>query len=469
MTYQLKLFNTLSRQVEEFKPLSPGMVKIYCCGPTVYDYQHIGNFKTFLIEDLLIRTLKLAGLQVKFIMNITDVGHLASDADEGEDKMLIAARREKKKSMEIAQYYTDKFLEDWDKLNITRPETFCKATDHIAEMIAMIKTLEEKGFAYLADGNVYFDVMRFKEYGQLALLDLEKLQAGARVEVDQNKRSPFDFVLWFTKSKFENHELLWDSPWGKGYPGWHIECSAMASKYLGENIDIHCGGVDHIPVHHTNEIAQAEAAFGHKWVNFWVHSEFILINSEKMAKSKGNFLKLDDLTAQGYEPAVYRTLILGTHYRKQLNFSKDSMDNALRVLQKLKAEVLKLKSTDTPAEKLSDSAEKYATAFREAVFNDLNTPQALAQVWGLLDDKDISSAEKLSLLYYFDQILGLKISDWQAETIDVPEAVKILLEKRAAARQSKNWAESDRLRDEIKSLGFVVKDNAQGQSLTKLQ
>ncbi len=463
-----KLYNTLTREVSDFQPINSEEVKIYCCGPTVYDYQHIGNFKTFLMENLLVKALRIAGYQVKFVMNITDVGHLTSDADDGEDKMMIAAKREKKKSYEIADFYTNKFFEDWDLLKMIRPDIVCKASDHIQEMIAMIKTLEDKGFAYVANGNVYFDVSKLKDYGKLAKLDLKKLQAGTTIEVDAHKKGPFDFVLWFTNSKFTNHELLWDSPWGEGYPGWHIECSAMSMKYLGEQIDIHCGGIDHVPVHHTNEIAQSEAATGNKWVNFWVHSEFILLNSEKMSKSKGGFITLDTLTADGIDPLAYKMLCLGTHYRKQINYSSESLTNASRNLQKIYSALETLTiNPQVNLTKLSTEAESYWTNFKTAIFNDLNTPQALAVLWQAIDDQTLVAVDKLNLILHFDQILGFDLSNWKPSKIEIPSEVQALLELRKDARLNKNWEQSDALRVQIANYGFEVKDLGAEQTITK--
>jgi cysteinyl-tRNA synthetase len=458
----INLYNTLTRTVETFKPLEPGKVKIYCCGPTVYNYQHIGNLKTYIFEDILVRTLRYFGYEVKHVMNITDVGHLVSDADEGEDKMLVAMKREKKKSYEIAEYYTEAFFKDCQALNIKRPDIVCKATDHIQEMIDLIKRLEANGLTYIKGGNVYFDVEKFPSYGKLALLDLEKLKAGARVEVDSNKRHPADFVLWFTKSKFENQELQWDSPWGRGYPGWHIECSAMAMKYLGEQFDIHCGGIDHIPVHHTNEIAQSEGATGKPWVNFWMHSEFILLNKEKMSKSKGGFLVLSDLV--GFEPLDYRFLVLGSHYRSQLNFSEEAMEGARASRNSLKSKAKSMMdSTDIP---MLPPEHELLSDFNEAVSSDLNTPLALAKLREILDNESFDVKTRLGALKTADLILGIDVESW-FKADEIPESVLKLASDRQAAREKKNWAESDRLRDEIRKLGFNVEDSKSGQKITK--
>lgn len=460
---QIKLFNTLTRSIEPFTPRVQGNIGIYCCGPTVYNFQHIGNLKTYIFEDVLVRTLRRAGYQVKHVMNITDVGHLVSDADDGEDKMLVAMRREKKKSHEIAQYYTDIFFDDCQKLNIKRPDIVCKATDHIQEMIELSKKIEANGYAYFSNGNLYFDVARFPEYGKLALLKLDTLQAGARIEVDEHKRSPQDFVLWFTKSKFENQELQWDSPWGKGYPGWHIECSAMAVKYLGEQFDIHCGGIDHIPVHHTNEIAQTEAATGKKpWVSVWMHSDFMVINKQKMSKSSGGFITLKDLIGDGVTPEAYRYFCLTASYRSQLNFSMDALSSAGDAVKKLRSVVIRLKSEAGPEIKGAAIEHPRLKDFNDALFNDLNTPQALAEVWNVVNSKEIDAVQKLSLLYSMDDILGLGINTWHEEGVEIPPDIANLLKQREDARKAKNWAESDRIRDQILSLGFIIEDSKEG-------
>ena len=333
----VKVFNSLGRETQELKPLKKDHIGLYCCGPTVYNYQHIGNLRTYIFEDLLVRTLRYAGYKVNHVMNITDVGHLVSDADDGEDKMALASKREGKKSEEIASYYTDIFFKHCEMLNIEKPTIVCKATEHIAEMITLIKKLLEVGAAYQAGGNVYFDVSKDSDYGKLAGLDLEALQSGARIEVDSQKRNPQDFALWFTKSKFENQELQWDSPWGRGYPGWHIECSAMAEKYLGPEFDIHCGGIDHIPVHHTNEIAQSETASGKPFAHVWMHGGFLVVDKAKMSKSTGGFLTLDKINEEGLDPLAYRLFCLSGSYRKELSWSLDAVKSANTRLKKLRA------------------------------------------------------------------------------------------------------------------------------------
>lgn len=468
MPEKVKLYNTLSRSVEVLETLSPGKAGIYCCGPTVYDFQHIGNFKTFICEDILVRTLRHAGYDVTHVMNITDVGHLTGDNDEGEDKMALAARREGKTSWDIARFYTEKFFEDWDILKLSRPDITCKATDHISEMIALIQKIFEQGYAYESNGNVYFDVMKFKEYGKLAGLDLEKLQAGARIEIDPDKKSPYDFALWFTRSKFGDQEMQWDSPWGRGYPGWHIECSAMSMKYLGEQFDIHCGGIDHIPVHHTNEIAQSEAATGKPWVSVWMHSEFILLNKEKMSKSKGGFLVLDDLINKGFDPLSFRMLVLSAHYRAQLNFSWEAVENAERNLDKLKKAVLRFKAESVSAESLSSTGQALMNEFDAAMYSDLNTPRALAALWKAINDPDMSAGEKLAVLYRMDEVFGFRLIEWEEESIAIPEEATELLNQRTRAREEKDYAKADEIRDKLQEIGFQIEDSPEGPKLKKV-
>lgn len=458
------LFNTLTRGMEELKPIKSPEVKIYCCGPTVYAFQHIGNFRTFLFEDLLVRTLRFAGYQVQHVMNITDVGHLVNDQDAGEDKMLVAARREKKRSHEIAEYYTNKFFEDWDRLKLMRPQVVCKATEHIKDMVDLIERIAKNGKTYLSGGNVYFDVAQCADYGKLAQLDLLGQKAGTRVDIDANKRNPFDFVLWFTKSKFENQELQWDSPWGRGYPGWHIECSAMSMRYLGEQFDIHCGGVDHIPVHHTNEIAQSEAATGKPWVGMWMHGEFLLLNNLKMSKSAGTFTVLDDVIARGFDPLAYRYFCLSGHYRQQISLSWEAVEGANNALQRLKEQVLALKDAG-PGGAIGEAGQPYLQRFAEAITHDLNAPQALAAMWELLGAKNIAPAEKLAVLERFDSVLGFDISSMSRG--EVPAEVQALLEEREVARKAKNWGRSDELRVEIEARGFTLKDSPKGPVVTK--
>jgi len=463
---QVKLFNTLSRTVELLSPLQTGKINLYCCGPTVYNYQHIGNLRTYLFEDLLVRTLRRAGYQVKHVMNITDVGHLVSDADVGEDKMLVAAKREGRKSQEVAEFYTEIFFKHCEQLNINRPDVVCKATDHIPQMIELIKMLEEKDIAYLAGGNVYFDVAKFSEYGKLAQLDLEALMSGARIEIDANKRSPLDFALWFTKSKFENQELQWESPWGRGYPGWHIECSAMARAYLGDEFDIHCGGIDHIPVHHTNEIAQSQGATGKCPAKIWMHGNFLVASTsdgdnQKMSKSTGEFLTLDLLEKRGIDPLAFRLFCLGTSYRSELSWSWQALDSASRALNKIRDQVLALKEVQTLG--TAKASQGYLDELDEAIFNDLGLPKAVAILHRLLGDSSLSTGDRLETLSDFDQIFGLNLVSTTEELIP-PEIVE-LAEQRMTAKKQKNFAQADLLRDDILNRGYLVEDHKDGFKL----
>jgi cysteinyl-tRNA synthetase len=458
----VKLFNTLTRTVETVSPIEPGKISLYCCGPTVYNYQHIGNLRTYIFEDLLVRTLRRAGYKVQHVMNITDVGHLVSDADVGEDKMLVAAKREGRKSQEIAKFYTDIFFNHCALLNIVRPDVVCNATDHIPQMIEMIKMLEEKDIAYKAGGNVYFDVNKFAEYGKLAQLDLDSLMSGARIEVDSNKRSPLDFALWFTKSKFENQELQWDSPWGTGYPGWHIECSAMSRKYLGDEFDIHCGGIDHIPVHHTNEIAQSQGATGKCPARVWMHGNFLVANTsdgenQKMSKSTGEFLTLDLLQEKQHDPMDYRLFCLGTSYRSELSWSWQALDAASRSFAKIREQILLLKQSDT--EDAQPSSE-YVNEFEEAIFNDLAMPKALAVFHRLLKDGSLSAAVRLRTIAEFDQIFGLDLLS--VKETEIPKEITELAQKRLEAKKAKNYSLADTLRKEITERGYAVEDSVDG-------
>lgn len=463
----LTLFNTLSRKKELFVPIDPKIVSMYTCGPTVYHYMHIGNLRSFLFEDILKRTLLFNKFKVKHVMNITDVGHLTSDADDGEDKMLKGARREGKTVWEVAEFYTKAFQTDYLALNLIKPNIWCKATDHIKEQIDMIKTLEKKGFTYIAGGNVYFNTAKLTDYGKLAKLDL-KAQTKARVEKDKQKKNPSDFVLWFTKSKFQDQEMKWDSPWGTGYPGWHIECSAMATKYLGEQFDIHSGGIDHIPVHHTNEIAQSEAALETKpWAKYWLHNEFLILASgDKMAKSGDNFLTLSVLKDKGIEPLDYRYFCLGTHYRIPLTCSFEGLEGAKTARRRLNEKVLELKNNGAKQiSKLSTGASTYLSKFTDDINDDMNTSKALATMWDLLKEDELTASEKYTLLLKFDEVLGFNLAALTEEKI--PMAVTKLAKERLLARQNKEWKKSDELRDKIKALGWIVGDTKDGFELKK--
>ncbi len=468
MPESIILYNTLNRKKEVFVPLRKGKVGLYTCGPTVYHYAHVGNLRSYIFEDILKRTLLFNKLKVTHVMNITDVGHLTSDADEGEDKMLKGARREGKTVWEIAEFYTQAFMQDIAKLNIVSPLVVCKASDHIKEQIKMIQMLEKKGFTYTAGGNVYFDTSKLDDYGKLARLNLNA-KSQARVEKDSHKRNNHDFVLWFTKSKFQDQEMKWPSPWGVGYPGWHIECSAMATKYLGEQFDIHCGGIDHIPVHHTNEIAQSEGATGKKpWVSFWLHGEFLVIHSgDKMAKSGENFITLSTLESKGFDALDYRYFCLGTQYRMPLMFSYEALEGAKVARKRLNEKVLELKEQKKNDTKIhQDFQEKYLVQFTEQINDDLNTPQVLATLWTVIKDEKLTATDKYSLILQFDKIFGFNLGLLKKEKVVIPAAVKRLAEEREVARQQKDWKKSDELRDKIKAMGWVIADTKEGYEIT---
>lgn len=461
----LTFYNTLTRKRETFKPLKKDQVGLYTCGPTVYHYAHIGNLRSYIFEDILKRVLLFNHFKVNHLMNITDVGHLTSDSDEGEDKMLKGAKREKKTVKQVAAFYTKTFKDDIEKLHIIEPDVWCKATDHIKEQIEMIKTLEKKKFTYLKGGNVYFDTSKIKDYGKLAKLDINA-ESKARVKKDPNKKNPHDFVLWFTKSKFQEQEMKWSSPWGKsGYPGWHIECSAMATKYLGKQFDLHCGGIDHIPVHHTNEIAQSEAALGKKpWVKYWLHNEFLVLpQGERMSKSKENFITLSTLEEKGYSPLDYRYLCLTASYRKPLMFSYEALESSKTARKKLFDKVLEL---DKKGKENKSRQKKYLNQFTKDVNDDLNTPKALATMWEVLKDSKLSDKDTYFLLLQFDRIFGFNLGSLKEEKI--PAEVKGLAEERSKARNKKDWKKSDELREKIKKLGYDIGDTKEGYELSKI-
>ena len=468
------LYNPLSHKKELFQPNSPDVVKMYTCGPTVYHFAHIGNLRTYIMEDVLEKTLKYLGYNVKRVMNITDVGHLSSDADTGEDKMLKGAKRENKSVMEIAQFYTDAFMADCAKLNIAIPEIVQPATGCIPEFIAMVEGLLEKGFAYLAGGNVYFDTSKLDKYYVFNDHDAEDLDTGVRdgVEEDTNKRNKNDFVLWFTKSKFEDQALKWDSPWGVGYPGWHIECSGISMKYLGEDLDIHCGGIDNAFPHHTNEIAQTESFIGHKWCNFWFHVMHLNDESGKMSKSKGDFLTVSLLEKKGYDPMAYRLFCLQSHYRKNLVFTWENLDNAVVAYNKL---VTKIASMKDDGEVDQEVFAKLKERFVGALNGDLNTSVAVTAVYDVLKAKT-NDATKLAALADFDQVLSLNLLS-AADALRKKEAeeasasadpeIDALVAARTAAKKAKNFAEADRIRDELKAKGIEIIDTPQGTKWRK--
>ncbi len=468
---QLSLFNSLGRKLETFAPLVPGKVGFYGCGPTVYNFAHIGNLRAYVTHDILSRTLRRAGYAATYVMNVTDVGHLTGDDDSGDDKMVKSAAERGQSVLEIARYYTDAFFADTERLNVRKPDVVCKATEHIGDMIALIERIEANGFTYSAGGNLYFDITKFPSYGELANLNMDDLKAGARIDVDPNKRNPHDFVLWFTKSKFENQALVWDSPWGRGYPGWHIECSAMSMKYLGESFDIHAGGIDHIPIHHTNEIAQSEAATGKKWVRYWIHNEFLVLDRGKMSKSKGGFLTLQTLVDAGYDPLDYRYFLLGGHYRSQLQFSYPALDGAKNARRSLADRVRALAKAAGGAQAavpLGDKARGYLAAFDEHLSQDLNTPRALADLWGLLKDTEVPPAEALRAAFDMDGVLGFDLEKEAGgaaqEDEDPAFAAEIdaLVAERAAAKKARDFAKADALRDTIKAKGIALEDGPSG-------
>ena len=469
----MRIYNTLSHKVEEFVPREAGKVGMYTCGPTVYHYAHIGNLRSYIMEDVLEKYLRFTGLDVKRVMNITDVGHLTSDGDTGDDKMLKGAKREHKSVMEIAQFYTDAFFADCKKLNIKTPDVVVPATTYVDEFIRVISSLMDKGYAYEAGGNIYFDTSKTDNYNVFHNFTEDDLEVGVRegVEEDTNKRNKADFVLWFTKSKFDDQELKWESPWGVGYPGWHIECSCISMKNLGEYLDLHCGGVDNIFPHHTNEIAQSEAYLGHKWCNYWFHVHHLNTSSGKMSKSKGEFLTVSLLEEKGYDPLVYRFFCLQSHYRKGLVFTWENLDNAKAAYNKLTARIGKIVSDakDTKAE--PDEISALEEGFRAAMDDDLNTSNAMTALYDILK-AEASPAAKAAAIENIDKVLSLGLIEAAKKSAepsedDIPEEVKALAEERAQARKAKDFAKADELRDRIAALGYTVKETRQGTVITK--
>ncbi|BDF69996.1 cysteine--tRNA ligase [Oscillospiraceae bacterium] len=465
----MKLYNSLSHTKEDFVPREPGKVKMYTCGPTVYHFAHIGNLRSYIMEDVLEKFLRYDGYDVTRVMNITDVGHLSSDADTGEDKMLKGAQREHKSVMEIAQFYTDAFFSDCEKLNIKRPDVVQPATGMIGDYIKVIESLLEKGYAYPAGGNIYFDTSKLEQYYVFNDHDEEDLAVGVResVEEDDNKRNKADFVLWFTKSKFEDQALKWDSPWGVGYPGWHIECSCISMKYLGEYLDLHCGGIDNAFPHHTNEIAQSEAYLGHPWCKYWFHVHHLNTAGGKMSKSKGEFLTVSLLEEKGYDPLVYRLFCLQSHYRKGLEFSFENLDNTRAAYDKLVSRVAALKcGGDGPVDEAA--AARYRAAFTEALGSDLNTSLGVTCLYDVLK-ADTDDGTKALLVASFDQVLGLDLMkkaaalrEKEAAPVEGAAEIEALIAQRAAAKKAKDFAEADRIRDALKDMGIEIKDTPQG-------
>ena len=461
----LKIYNTLTRDKEEFKSIDEKVVKIYTCGPTVYSYAHIGNMRAFIFMDNLRKVLKLNGYELKHVMNITDVGHMTSDADDGEDKMNKAAREQKISPWEIADKYTKAFLVDLDKLNIERTEVICKATDHVKEMEEYVKKIVENGYGYETSKGVYFDTSKLPSYGELSRANIKENKAGARVEVDSEKRNPLDFALWIKAP--ENHIMKWDSKWGICYPGWHIECSAMSNKYLGNKFDIHTGGIDAIPIHHENEIAQSKGAYGNNPANYWMHVEFLQVDGGKMSKSLGNNYTVEDLENKGYSPLAFRYLTYTAHYRNKLNFTWEALDASQKALDRLKdAYIMHFQGKDDINE---IEINKYVDKFKENLNDDLNFPAALAVVWDVAKCS-VKSPKLADLLLEFDKVLSLDIDrkEDKKEDLNISKEILDLLEKRKEARLNKDFTTSDKIRDELKDMGYAVIDSKEGQKLEKI-
>ncbi len=491
----LKLFNTMGKTLQEFKPIHEGFVGFYGCGPTVYNYAHIGNLRAYVFLDILDRTLTYLGYNIKHVMNITDVGHLTGDNDDGEDKMKKSAEERHQSVLEVAQFYTDAFMKDIDALNIRHPDVICKATEHIPDMIELIKKIEANGHTYMAGGNLYYDISTYPDYAKLANLNMDELKVGAgkrkKVVVDKNKRNPGDFVLWFTKSKFEDQAMTWDSPWGRGYPGWHIECSAMSMKYLGKHFDIHTGGIDHVPVHHTNEIAQSEGSFTEQeskegpWVNYWLHNDFLILEGGKMSKSSGNFITLQTklpkekgfcLTEKGYEPLDYRYFLLSGHYRKPLIFSFNAMDSAKNsrksLINKTKAILESSKGKAADLNSLSSKASEYLDAFKSDLENDLSTAQAMSRLQLATKDSELKPEEALALIIKMDSVLALSLVEeakkstepHQDDHQDDSEAQEIdkLVLARTEAKKVKDFETADKIRNDLAARGIIIIDTPTG-------
>ena len=458
----MKLYNTLTRKLQEFKPINKSEVGIYSCGPTVYWNQHIGHMYAYTQWDCLVRTFKYLGYKVKWVMNITDVGHMTSDEDTGEDKMEKGAKREGKTVWKIADEYIAQFKESLRLLNIRQPDVLCRATEHISEQIDLIKKIESRGFAYKTKTGLVFDTSKFPGYADFAKLNLNEQNAGARVEVDPEKKKPWDFLLWVTNQP--SHVMQWDSPWGKGFPGWHIECTAMSTKYLGETFDIHTGGKEHIPVHHTNEVAQAYGAFGRQTANYWLHNEWLTFDGQKISKSLGNSILVSDLQEKGYSPLALRYLILTSHYRSGLNFTWESLKAAHVALDKLRDRFKEWGNKKKEIIGLSVQAQGFNNSFKLALSNDMQLPQALAILWTMVDDRQIDQSEKLELLKEWDKVLGLKLEE-APRVSEIPQEVEELVKKREKLREDKKWEESDKVRREIENFGWIVDDTKEGSSV----
>jgi len=461
----MQLYNTKSRKIEKFIPYEDGIVRMYTCGPTVYHYAHIGNLRSYIMEDVLEKTLNYIGYNVKRVMNITDVGHLSSDADTGEDKMLKGAKRENKSVLDIAQIYTEAFFEDFKKLNIKKPEIVKEATAHIDDYIKIIEKLLETGYAYKAGGNIYFDTSKLTDYYVLTNHKEEDMAVGVRdgVEEDKEKKNKSDFVLWFTKSKFDDQELKWDSPFGYGYPGWHIECSGISMKYLGEYLDIHCGGVDNIFPHHTNEIAQSEAYLGHSWCKYWMHIEHLNDSTGKMSKSKGEFLTVSLLEQKGYNPLSYRLFCLSSHYRKQLVFSFEELDRFNNMYEKMLKRIFEIKKDLNGTIQL-EHVKNYKEMFKEKLKDDLNTANALTVLYEVIKNEDLTNDSKLELIKDFDKVLSLGLLDYKEKEIDeeLKKYIEQKIEERKTAKENKNYELADLIRKELEEKGIIIKDTRDG-------
>ncbi len=464
---QIKLYNTLTHKKEEFIPIKQKEVSIYSCGPTVYSYAHIGNFRTYIFVDSLRRMFKYNGYKLNHVMNITDVGHLTSDADTGEDKMEKAAKKEGKNPYEIAQFYTDAFMKDIASLNIDSPNIITKATDNINQMEEMVKEIIKNGYAYETSKGIYFDVSKLDKYPVLSNNDVSGQEAGARIEVDKEKRNPYDFAIWIKAP--ENHIMKWDSPWGKAYPGWHIECSTMGRRFLGEHFDIHTGGVDHIPVHHENEIAQCKGAFGHNPANFWMHCEFLLVDNGKMSKSLGNVYTLTQLSEKGLEPLAYKLFCFSSHYRNKLNFTFEGIASSQKALNRLREGFLKNKNgSDCISE---NTIKEYENRFHEAINDDLNMPLAIGVIWDVIRNEK-KSKQFADLILKFDEVLGLDLKNSEKYLIkiseNIPEEILKLAEERKEAKNNKDWERADQIREEILKKGYAIKDTTNGAKIEKI-
>lgn len=459
---EIKLYNTLTHSKEKFVPIDKNEIKIYSCGPTVYGYAHIGNFRTYVFMDNLRRMFKYNGYNLKHVMNITDVGHLTSDADTGEDKMEKAAKKEGKNPYEIADFYTKAFMKDIEKLNIDLPDIISKATDNIPEMLEMVKKIVSNGYAYETSNGIYFDVSKLDKYPVLSNNKVEGQEAGARIQVDKEKKNPYDFAIWIKAP--ENHLMKWDSPWGKSYPGWHLECSAIGKKFLGEHFDIHTGGIDHVPIHHENEIAQSKGATGKIPANYWMHTEFLLVDGGKMSKSLGNVYTLDELQERNVEPLAFKLFCYTSHYRNKLNFTFEGVNASEKALGRLREGYISHINGKEIADK--DKLESYKKRFTLAINDDLNMPLAMGIVWELIREEK-KSPEYAKLLEEFDEVLGLNLKNYKKKSIEIPKDVQNLIEERIEARKNKDWKKSDTLRDMIKIKGFIVKDTPNGVEVEK--